>query len=76
MGVSEIYEEEADNFTIIKVDTIFDPKLKKLNETRGEVMNDYQNSIELKWVEDLHETYTVKINQKNYKELKQRFELK
>ena len=75
MGVSEIYEEEAGNFTIVKVATIFDPKLKELNETRGEVMNDYQNSLEVKWVEDLREIYTVKINQKNYKELKQRFEL-
>ncbi len=75
MGVSEIYEEEAGNFTIVKVATIFDPKLKELNETRGEVMNDYQNSLEVKWVEDLHEIYTVKVNQKNYKELKQRFEL-
>ncbi len=75
LGVSEIYEEEADNFTIIKVDTIFDPKLKKLKETRGEVMNDYQNFLELKWVEELQEKYEVKINQKNYKELKKRFEL-
>ena len=53
-GVSEIFEEEADNFTIIKVDTIFAPELKELKETRGEVMNDYQNYLELQWVEELH----------------------
>ncbi len=74
-GVSKIYEEEEDNFTIIKVDTIFEPKLKELNETRGEVMNDYQNYLELNWVKELHKIYTVKIYKKNYKELKQRFEL-
>ena len=72
-GVSDIFEEETDNFTIIKVDTIFDPKLKELKETRGEVMNDYQNYLELQWVEELHNKYPVKINQKNYKELKKRY---
>lgn len=72
-GVSEIFEEEADNFTIIKVDTIFAPELKELKETRGEVMNDYQNYLELQWVEELHNKYPVKINQKNYKELKKRY---
>jgi len=72
-GVSKIFEEEADNFTIIKVDTIFAPELKELKETRGEVMNDYQNYLELQWVEELRKKYPVKINQKNYKELKKRY---
>lgn len=72
-GVSAIFEEEANNFTIIKVDTIFDPKLKELKETRGEVMNDYQNYIESQWVVALKEKYTVKIHQKNYKELKKKY---
>ena len=72
-GVSEIFEEESNNFTIIKVDTIFAPKLKELKETRGEVMNDYQNYIELQWVAALRDKYTVKIDQKNYKELKKKY---
>ena len=71
-GVSDIFEEEKNNFTIIKVDTIFEPQLKELNETRGEVMNDYQNYLEAEWVKNLHNTYQVKINNKNYKELKKR----
>ena len=71
-GVSQIFEEEKNNFTIIKVDTIFEPQFKELKETRGEVMNDYQNYLETEWVKNLHETYRVKINQKNYKELKKR----
>lgn len=75
-GVSKIFEEEANNFTIIKVDTIFAPKLKELKETRGEVMNDYQNYLELQWVEELHKKYPVKINQKNYRELKERYVIK
>lgn len=72
-GVSEIFEQEKNNFTIIKVDTIFEPQLKELKETRGEVMNDYQNYLEAEWVTELRQTYKVKINRKNYKELKGKF---
>ena len=73
LGVSDIFEEEAHHFTIIKVANIFEPQWKELKETRGEVMNDYQNYLETQWVKNLRQTYSVKINKKNYKELKQRF---
>ncbi len=72
LGVSDIFEEDSMNFTIVKVDTIFEPELKELMETRGEVMNDYQNYLEREWVKELRKTYQVKVNQKNYKELKKR----
>lgn len=72
-GVSEIYEENEDNFTIIRVDHMFGPQWKTLPETRGEVMNDYQNYLEDQWVKALRKKYQVKLNQKNYKELKNRF---
>jgi len=73
LGVSKIFEEEKNNFTIIKVDSIFEPQLKELKDTRGEVMNDYQNYLEAEWVKELRKTYKIKVNNKNYKELKQRF---
>ncbi|WKK67457.1 peptidylprolyl isomerase [Lutimonas zeaxanthinifaciens] len=72
-GVSKIYEENEDDFTIIRVDHLFGPQWKTLNETRGEVMNDYQKYLEDQWVKNLHKKYQVKINHKNYKELKKRF---
>ena len=72
-GVSEIYEVDALNFTIIKVDKIYEPQMKELNETRGEVMNDYQNYLEEQWVKELHKMYQVKVNKKNYKELKNQY---
>ena len=72
-GVSKIYEENEGNFTIIKVDHMFGPQWKTLNETRGEVMNDYQKHIEDQWVKELRKKYQVKVNHKNYKELKNRF---
>lgn len=73
LGVSQIFEEEEHHFTIINVEDIFEPQPKELKETRGEVMNDYQNYLESQWVKDLRQTYKIKVNQKNYKELKQRF---
>lgn len=69
-GVSEIFEIEPINFTIVKTDAIFEPEVKKLKETRGEVMNDYQNYLEQEWVKELHKMYKVKVNRNNYKELK------
>lgn len=73
-GVSDIFEEEAHEFVIIKVQNIIEPERKKLGETRGEVINDYQNYLESQWVKQLHETYQVKINKRNLKELKKQFE--
>jgi peptidyl-prolyl cis-trans isomerase SurA len=72
-GVSEIFEEEKNNFTIIKASEIYEPQQKELMEARGEVMNDYQNYLEKLWVENLRNTYKVKLNHKNYRELKLRF---
>lgn len=72
-GVSEIFEEEKNNFTIIKASEIYEPQQKELLEARGEVMNDYQNYLEEQWVENLRNTYKIKLNHQNYRELKQRF---
>ncbi|MDH3321498.1 MAG: peptidylprolyl isomerase, partial [Flavobacteriaceae bacterium] len=72
-GVSDIYTDEPHHFTIINTSEIIPPSNKKLNETRGEVINDYQTYLEAIWVKELHETYTVKINKRNYNNLKREF---
>jgi len=74
LGVSEIYEEDENQYTLMRVDRIYPETRKELNEARGEVLNDYQNYLEEQWVLDLRETYAVKINKRNYKELKSRLE--
>ncbi len=74
LGVSEIYEEDENQYTLMRVDRIYPETRKELNEARGEVLNDYQNYLEEQWVMDLRETYAVKINKRNYKELKSRLE--
>ncbi|MCF6222687.1 MAG: peptidyl-prolyl cis-trans isomerase [Flavobacteriaceae bacterium] len=72
-GVSGIYDDNDNHFTIINVSHIIPPVAKKLNESRGEVINDYQNYLENIWVKNLREIYKIKINKKNLKKLKYQF---
>ncbi len=74
LGVSEIYEEGENQYTLMRVDRIYPETRKELREARGEVLNDYQNYLEEQWVKELRETYAVKINKRNYKDLKSRLE--
>jgi len=72
-GVSKIYEDDKNHFTIIKVTSILPSSPKKLEETKGEVINDYQLFIEEEWVKALRKQYKVKINERNYKKLKEQY---
>lgn len=74
LGVSNIYEEEENQYTLMRVDQIYPVTRKELKEARGEVLNDYQNYLEEQWVKELRETYAVKINKRNFKELKSKLE--
>ncbi len=73
VGVSEIYNEEKHQYTIIRLDKLIPPTNKELNETRGEVVNDYQNFLEEKWVQSLREKYKIKINKGAYNKLKVKY---
>jgi peptidyl-prolyl cis-trans isomerase SurA len=69
-GVSPIYSEKDKQFTIIRVNSIIQPRNKKLDETRGQVINDYQNYLEEQWIKSLRKKYKLKINSKALKDLK------
>lgn len=73
-GVSDILQEGDNQFTIVRVDRIYPEAGKELGEARGEVLNDYQNYLEEQWVAELRETYAVRINKRNYRNLKSRLE--
>ncbi len=73
LGVSEIYNDQKGNYVIIKVNKLLEPSEKKLNETRGLVINDYQEYIEKEWVSDLKEQHDVKINKRTLKRLEQAY---
>ena len=72
-GVSKIYNEKTNQYTIIKVDSILPVSEKKLEETRGEAISDYQNYLEEEWVKALHEKYTVTIHKRSVKKVKRQF---
>lgn len=51
---------------------ILSPEPKKLSETRGMVIADYQDYLEQKWIEQLKKRYPVQIDKKVFKSLKER----
>jgi peptidyl-prolyl cis-trans isomerase SurA len=69
-GVSQIYNKKDKQFTIIRVNSIIEPKNKNLNETRGQVVNDYQNYLEEQWIKSLRKKYKIKVNRIALKNLK------
>ena len=73
IGVSKIYNENNNQYIIVKTDKIILPSSKKIDETRGEVINDYQIYLEEKWVENLRKKYKIKLNKKALKKLKSQY---
>lgn len=54
--------DSGDNQSIIIIDNIILPQIKKLNECKGEVISDYQKELENNWIEDLKNKYQFEIN--------------
>lgn len=67
----EIVFLEEENFkTLIMVKEILPSRIKTFEETKGEVINDFQESIENKWLDHLRVKYPVKVNEKTLKKAK------
>jgi peptidyl-prolyl cis-trans isomerase SurA len=69
-GISKIYKESKNHYSIINVQEILPAGPKALKETKGQVLNDYQNYLEEKWVEQLRKEHEVIINKRALKKLK------
>ncbi|MAJ98332.1 MAG: hypothetical protein CMD07_03550 [Flavobacteriales bacterium] len=54
--------DSGNNQSIIIIDDIILPQIKKLNECKGEVISDYQKELENNWIEDLKNKYQFEIN--------------
>ena len=50
-------------FVFRRVNAVLPPEPKRLDETRGFVISDYQDHLERKWVRDLRRRYTVEVNE-------------
>ncbi|OUR92385.1 peptidylprolyl isomerase [Flavobacteriales bacterium 34_180_T64] len=60
-GLSKIYQYH-DAYHIINVFKLFPESNKTLDETKGKVISDYQNHIEMNWLIELNDRYKVVIN--------------
>ena len=61
---SVVRDMKGGTATFYKVEGISAPRRKELNEARGYVIADYQDELERAWVEQLRQTYPVKLNKK------------
>ena len=50
------------SYILIDIHQVLPSAVKQLNETRGKVISDYQNALEIEWLANLKSKYSVKIN--------------
>ena len=62
VGVSKIYNLN-DAFHVVLVKKVVPITNKTFEESKGNVINDFQNDIEKKWIQSLKENFKVSINQ-------------
>lgn len=68
-GTSEVIKEDEKHFTIVNVLEILPSSQKKLDETKGKVISDYQDYLEKEWINKLRNNYSFKVNKKTLKKL-------
>jgi len=64
-----IENDRSRSLKFFKIEELIPEGNKSLSEARGYVIADYQDQLEKEWVEELRESYEVKINQKVFKSL-------
>jgi peptidyl-prolyl cis-trans isomerase SurA len=69
VGISEIFKE-GEYYFVVKVDKVMPEGVKTLEECRGKVVNEYQQYLEQKWVDDLKQEFNVKINPEVFERVK------
>lgn len=61
VGVNKPYEVDG-KFFVLKVTEILPPGKKELTEAKGAVTSDYQNALEVAWLQELGKKFPVKVN--------------
>lgn len=69
-GVGETYKD-GNRYNFVVVKKILPPTRKELNETRGQVTSDYQDQLEVMWLEELRSKYEVEVNKELLSRIKQ-----
>lgn len=72
-----VHEVEIDSdFYIVAIDEVLESGPKKLEETKGTVISDYQKYLEEMWIEQLRSAFIVDINYETLDQIKTYFEKK
>ncbi|WP_284651378.1 peptidylprolyl isomerase [Flavobacterium terrisoli] len=69
VGISDIVKE-GEYYFVTKVDKVLPKGVKTLDECRGKIVNDYQQYLEQRWVDDLKQEFSVKINRDSFEKVK------
>jgi peptidyl-prolyl cis-trans isomerase SurA len=74
VGVSEVFKE-GEYYFVTNVEKVLPESAKTLDESRGKMVNDYQQYLEQGWVDDLKKEFTVKINNDSFAHVKKQLQL-
>ncbi|WP_396194318.1 peptidylprolyl isomerase [Flavobacterium sp.] len=69
IGISDIFKE-GEYYFVVKVDKVIPEGVKTLDECRGKIVNEYQQYLEQRWVDDLKSEFNVKVNQEVFERVK------
>jgi len=62
LGIAGDIKTKDGSYIIVDIHEVLESGLKELNETRGKVISDYQNTLEVEWIASLQEKYNVSVN--------------
>lgn len=68
-GLSDVYKDK-DHYFVNKVLKVLPQGYKTLDQTRGKVINDYQQYLEDNWVSELKKEFKISVNQDVFARLK------
>lgn len=68
-GVSDVLKE-GDYYYVVKTNKVMPAGPKTLDESKGRVINDYQQQLESTWVSDLEKEFTVEVNRDVFERVK------
>lgn len=74
IGVSNVFKE-GEYYFVTNVEKVLPESPKTLDECRGKMVNDYQQYLEQRWVDDLKKEFTVKVDTEAFDHVKKQLKL-
>lgn len=74
MGVSDVVKQ-GEYYFVTKVTKVLPEGAKTLDECRGKITNDYQQYLEQRWVDDLKQEFSVRVDKNAFEKVKSELKL-